>query len=172
MTIPAGQSVHVTVRFTPNASGTASGKPGFISNAVDSPTVEQLTGTDIAPNSHQVDISWVPGDGNALGYNVYCGTFQGGPYHQINSAGCFAKLHRLYGCLRSDLLLRRNCGKRPRSRKRLFQGGAGNHSEPVTVETRQQQLIGYSGLFFPSDCSSTLEWDLAPAHLGQMPHWC
>src|ERR1019366_4632300 len=51
VTIPAGQSVQVTVRFTPNASGTASGKAGFISNAVDSPTVEQLTGTGIAPGS-------------------------------------------------------------------------------------------------------------------------
>jgi hypothetical protein len=86
VTIPAGQSVHVTVRFTPNASGTASGKAGFISNAVDSPTVEQLTGTGIAPSSHQADLSWDPGDGNAVGYNVYRGTIQGGPYHQINTA--------------------------------------------------------------------------------------
>jgi hypothetical protein len=86
VTIPAGQSVHVKVRFTPNASGTASGKAGFISNAVDSPTVEELTGTGVAPGSHQVDISWDPGDGKAVGYNVYRGTIQGGPYHRINTA--------------------------------------------------------------------------------------
>src|SRR5450759_5130271 len=58
VTIPAGQSVHVTVRFTPNASGTASGKAGFVSNAVNSPTVEQLTGTGVAPADHSVGLTW------------------------------------------------------------------------------------------------------------------
>src|SRR5260370_26960040 len=86
VTIPAGQSVHLKVRFTPNASGTASGKAGFISNAVDSPTVEELTGTGVAPGSHQVDISWDTGDGKAVGYNVYRGTIQGVPYRRINTA--------------------------------------------------------------------------------------
>ena len=86
VTIPAGKSILVTVRFTPNASGTASGKAGFISNAVNSPTVEQLTGTGIAPGSHQTDLSWNPGDAHAVGYNIYRGTVHGGPYHQINTA--------------------------------------------------------------------------------------
>jgi hypothetical protein len=86
VTIPAGQSVHVTVQFTPNASGTASGKAGFLSNAVNSPTVEQLTGTGGAQVSHSVYLSWNPGDGNAVGYNVYRGTAHGGPYQEINTA--------------------------------------------------------------------------------------
>ncbi len=86
VTIPAGKSILVTVRFKPNASGTASGKAGFISNAVNSPTVEQLTGTGIAPGSHHVDLSWNPGDAHAVGYNVYRGTVHGGPYHRINTA--------------------------------------------------------------------------------------
>ena len=86
VTIPAGKSIVVTVRFKPNASGTASGKAGFISNALNSPTVEQLTGTGIAPGSHQVDLSWHPGDAHAVGYNIYRGTVHGGPYHQINTA--------------------------------------------------------------------------------------
>jgi hypothetical protein len=44
----------------PHASGTA----GCISNAADSPTVEQLTGRRVAQSSHSVDLSWDRGDGN------------------------------------------------------------------------------------------------------------
>ncbi len=86
VTIPAGQNVHVTIQFTPNSSGAASAKAGFISNAADSPTVEPLTGTGVAPASHSVDLSWNPGSANAVGYNVYRGTVLGGPYQQINTA--------------------------------------------------------------------------------------
>jgi hypothetical protein len=86
VTIPAGQSIQVTLQFTPNASGTASAKAGFISNAADSPTVEQLTGTGVAQGSHNVYLSWDPGGGNAVGYNVYRGTVQGGSYQMVNTA--------------------------------------------------------------------------------------
>jgi hypothetical protein len=86
VTVPAGQSVPVTIQFSPNASGAASGKAGFTSNAVNSPTVEQLAGTGVAQGSHSVSLSWSPGDGNAVGYNVYRGTTNGGPYQEINTA--------------------------------------------------------------------------------------
>jgi hypothetical protein len=86
VTIPAGQSIQVTVQFKPNASGAASGKAGFISNASDSPTVELLTGTGVAPSSHHVDLSWDSGGGQPVGYNVYRGTVQGGSYQKINTA--------------------------------------------------------------------------------------
>jgi hypothetical protein len=86
VTISAGQSLPVTIQFTPNTSGTGSGQAGFISNAENSPTLEQLTGTGVAQGSHSVDLSWDPGDGNAVGYNVYRGTAKGGPYQQINTA--------------------------------------------------------------------------------------
>src|SRR5258708_3979410 len=86
VTSPAGRSIPVTIRFKPNAAGTASGKAGFISNAVNSPTVVQLTGTGIAPGSHRTDLSWHPGDAHAVGYNICRGTVHGGPYHQINTA--------------------------------------------------------------------------------------
>jgi len=85
-TIPAGQSVPVTIQFTPNASGTASAKAGFISNAANSPSVEQLTGTGVAPASHDVSLSWDPGAGSPVGYNVYRGTAQAGPFEMINTA--------------------------------------------------------------------------------------
>jgi hypothetical protein len=85
VTLPAGKSVAVTIQFTPNASGTASAKAGFISNAADSPTVEQLTGTGVAPTSHSVYLSWDSGDGSPVGYNLYRGTVKAGPYEQINT---------------------------------------------------------------------------------------
>jgi hypothetical protein len=85
-TIPAGQSIPVTFQFTPNDSGTASAKAGFISNAADSPTVEQLTGTGVAQASHNVYLSWDPGNGNPVGYNVYRGNAQAGPFQEINTA--------------------------------------------------------------------------------------
>ncbi len=86
VTIQAGHSIPVTIQFTPALSGTASGNAEFISNAADSPTVEQLTGTGVAPGSHYVSLSWDPGAENVVGYNVYRGTVQGGPYEQINTA--------------------------------------------------------------------------------------
>ncbi len=86
VTIPAGQSIQIKVRFTPNASGTASAKAGFISNAKNSPTVEQLSGTGVAQASHSASLSWNPGDGSAVGYNLYRGTVSGGPYQKINTA--------------------------------------------------------------------------------------
>ena len=45
-----------------------------------------MTGTGVAQISHNVTLSWNPGDGNAVGYNVYRGTAQGGPYQEINTA--------------------------------------------------------------------------------------
>jgi Abnormal spindle-like microcephaly-assoc'd, ASPM-SPD-2-Hydin len=136
VTIPAGQSIQVTVQFKPNASGTASGKAGFISNASDSPTVELLTGTGVAPFSHYVDLSWDSGGGAARG-------IQRVPRHCLwwsvhddqHFAGFFDQLHRLYGCLWDDLLLRDHRGERPRSGKRLLKYRGGSDPEPLTGET-------------------------------------
>lgn len=85
-TIPAGQSINVTVQFTPNASGTAASQVGFLSSAGNSPTVENVTGTGVAQTAHDVSLSWSPGDSKAVGYNIYRGTAQSGPFQAINSA--------------------------------------------------------------------------------------
>jgi hypothetical protein len=86
VTIQAGKSLSVTIRFTPNASGKASGKAGFLSDAADSPTVEQLTGTGVAQVSHSVNLSWDSTDPTAVGYNVYRSTINAGPYRILNTA--------------------------------------------------------------------------------------
>lgn len=86
VTLPAGKSLAVTIQFTPNASGTADGKAGFISDAKTSPTVEQLTGAGVAKTSHNVGLTWDPGDGDAVGYNVFRGTAEAGPFEEINTA--------------------------------------------------------------------------------------
>jgi hypothetical protein len=86
ITLPSGQSLSVTIQFTPNASGAASGQVGFTSNAENSPTVEQVAGTGVAQDSHNVYLSWQPGQGNPVGYNIYRGTSQSGPYQMINTS--------------------------------------------------------------------------------------
>jgi hypothetical protein len=85
VTIPAGSSIPISIKFTPNASGAASGKAGFVSNAPNTPTVAQLKGAGVAPGSHSVDLSWNTGSGTAVGYNVYRSTVSGGSYTQINN---------------------------------------------------------------------------------------
>jgi hypothetical protein len=86
VTLESGQSLTVTIQFTPNASGGASGQVGFTSNAENSPTVEQVAGTGVAQSSHKVYLSWQSGGGNPVGYNIYRGTTQGGPYQMINTS--------------------------------------------------------------------------------------
>ena len=80
VTLTAGQSVHYTVTFAPQASGAASGSISFISNASNSPTRETLTGTGTQSVSHGVDLSWDPSPSSVIGYNIYRGTAPGGPY--------------------------------------------------------------------------------------------
>lgn len=86
VTIQPGHSLPVTLQFTPNASGVATGSVGFTSNAVNSPTVAQLSGTGVTPSQHSVYLTWQTGSGSAVGYNIYRGTKQAGPFSEINTA--------------------------------------------------------------------------------------
>jgi hypothetical protein len=85
LTIPAGKSISVTIQFTPSSSGKDPAKVGFISDAVDSPTVEPVTGTGVPSGSHDVYLSW-NADKTAVGYNVYRGNAKAGPFEEINTA--------------------------------------------------------------------------------------
>jgi hypothetical protein len=83
VTIPAGQSLPLTLTFVPRASGTAAATLTFSSNATNS-AAENLTGTGVAPPQHSVDLSW-NSVSTVVGYNVYRGSQAGGPYSKINS---------------------------------------------------------------------------------------
>lgn len=85
-TIAAGQTLKVTLQFTPNASGTASSTMGFLSNAANSPAVENVSGTGVTQAAHYVSLSWKPGDSKAVGYNIYRGAAKAGPFAAINTA--------------------------------------------------------------------------------------
>lgn len=85
VTLSSGHSMQATIQFTPNQSGTASGKVGYFSNAVVSPAVEQLTGNGVAQGAHSADLTWQENDLSVVGYNIYRGTTHGGPYRQINT---------------------------------------------------------------------------------------
>jgi fibronectin type 3 domain-containing protein len=78
----AGETASFTVTFAPPASGTASGSISFLSNALNSPTTEALTGSGSQPSTspHSVSLFWSPSPSTVVGYNVYRGTTSGGPY--------------------------------------------------------------------------------------------
>ncbi len=84
-TLAAGHSATFTVTFTPAASGAAAASLSFTSNASNSPTVQTMTGTGTAATPHTVDLTWTA-SADAVGYNIYRGTVNGGPYTMINTS--------------------------------------------------------------------------------------
>lgn len=85
VTIPAGQSVPVTLTFGPQSSGAASAVLSVTSNAANA-AAQTLNGVGVAATPHSVSLSWTDADAGVVGYNVYRGSVSGGPYAQINSA--------------------------------------------------------------------------------------
>ena len=84
-TIAAGQSASVSLTFTPQSSGAASGSISLTSNAANTPVVETLTGSGTATPSHTVSLRWNASTSAAVvGYNVYRSSKPGGPYTKIN----------------------------------------------------------------------------------------
>jgi hypothetical protein len=84
LSLPAGQSVPFTIKFSPQISGTASARISFLGSA--SSATQTVTGTGAAPTQHSADLSWSPSPSTVVGYNVYCGTTSGGPYAKVNSS--------------------------------------------------------------------------------------
>jgi hypothetical protein len=85
MTIPAGQSVPVTLMFAPQSSGTANAALSVATNGGSTAT-QSLSGVGVAPTQHSVSLSWADSGSGVVGYNVFRGNASGGPYAQINSA--------------------------------------------------------------------------------------
>jgi ASPM-SPD-2-Hydin domain-containing protein len=85
VTIPAGQSVPFTVSFTPQVPGSVNGTVSFLSDATNSPTNQQLTGTGNQSTQHSVALSWNSDPTPVQGYYVYRGQQTGGPYAKVSA---------------------------------------------------------------------------------------
>jgi Abnormal spindle-like microcephaly-assoc'd, ASPM-SPD-2-Hydin len=85
ITLNAGQSTSFTVTFTPQASGATSGSISFASNATNTPVAASVSGTGTPAVQHTVSLSWTPSTSTVVGYNVYRGSQNGGPYVLISS---------------------------------------------------------------------------------------
>ncbi|MGA9813384.1 MAG: choice-of-anchor D domain-containing protein [Terriglobales bacterium] len=84
-TIAAGQSAPVSLTFTPQSSGAASGNISLASDAANTPVVETLSGSGTAATaSHVVTLRWNPSISPVAGYNVYRSATPGGPYERVN----------------------------------------------------------------------------------------
>lgn len=86
MTLKPGASVQIPLVFTPTAAGRVTGAVTLDDTGEDSSLTLNLAGTGFDPSSHSVALSWVPGDENYVGFNIYRSTVDGGPYTKLNSS--------------------------------------------------------------------------------------
>ena len=84
-TVSPGHSKSFTVVYSPTTSGSASATLTFTSNAKNSPTILNLSGTGVSGGGHSVSLSWNASTSQVAGYNVYRGDKMGGPYSVINT---------------------------------------------------------------------------------------
>ena len=83
LTLAAGQSVNMTVKFAPKSSGSTSATISLANTK--GPTIASASGSGVATTQHRVGLSWAPSKSTVTGYNVYRGTASGGPYSKLNS---------------------------------------------------------------------------------------
>jgi hypothetical protein len=92
VTVPANQSISFTVSFAPQASGSSQGSISFTSNANNSPTKENFSGSGAQSGGttsavqHTVSLNWDASSSAVVGYNIYRSTQSGGPYTKMNSS--------------------------------------------------------------------------------------
>jgi hypothetical protein len=84
-TVAVGQTLHYTITFTPQQSGTASASMSFASNASDANLTESLSGSGVAAPKQFVTLSWNASTSPVVGYNVYRSSQGGGPYARISA---------------------------------------------------------------------------------------
>jgi hypothetical protein len=78
--VPAGQGISFTVTFAPQAAGNSPGSINFVSSASNSPGSQVLSGNGTQSSTHSVNLSWDPSTSPVIGYNLYRGSQNGGPY--------------------------------------------------------------------------------------------
>jgi hypothetical protein len=82
--ITPGQVVTLNVTFAPAATGSVTGNVTVVSNASNSPTSINLSGSGVL--AHSATLNWTASTSTVIGYNVYRGTVLGGPYVLVNSS--------------------------------------------------------------------------------------
>jgi archaellum component FlaF (FlaF/FlaG flagellin family) len=81
------QSVTVTVTFAPGTAGAMSGNVSIASDATNSPSTINVSGTGVSVTPHTVALTWTASTSTVSGYNVYRGTTSNGPYTtKLNSS--------------------------------------------------------------------------------------
>jgi len=83
-----GQSTTLNVTFTPAAAGSITGALTIRSNASNSSLSIALSGTGVQPPpaTYSVALTWnTSASAGIVGYYVYRGTIEGGPYTEITS---------------------------------------------------------------------------------------
>jgi hypothetical protein len=85
VSVAAGQSVNVTIIFSPTSAGPLNGSFVLCSNGTAVLTVP-IQGSGVAPIPHTVAITWNASSSSGVkGYNVYRSGTSGGPYKKISS---------------------------------------------------------------------------------------
>jgi hypothetical protein len=79
-TLSPGQSLVLTVQFTPQSTGQFSGSLVIASNASDATLTVTLSGSGTAALAHSAIVSWESGDPSAVAYLVYRSNVSGGQY--------------------------------------------------------------------------------------------
>lgn len=85
LTIHAGQSVPFKVIFAPARAGSSAGKVRFESDA-ENVIQASFSGNGTQSAGHSVTLSWRPAEASVVGYNIYRGVADKGPYARINAA--------------------------------------------------------------------------------------
>jgi hypothetical protein len=76
-----GDTCSMTVTFTPSLTSTESAEISITDNAVGSPHLLPLHGSGVTATAHYVALAWTTStSSNLLGYNIYRGSTNGGPY--------------------------------------------------------------------------------------------
>jgi hypothetical protein len=86
-TVAPGADSNLSATFTPTASAAYNGVLTVVSNAMDSPSVEILTGDGTSPANHSVTLTWIASTSSGIsGYNLYRSETGSGPFMKINNA--------------------------------------------------------------------------------------
>lgn len=86
LSLAAGQSTSFSVIFAPNTTGSLSGTITIASNASNSPTAINVSGSGASSGPRTVTLNWTPGTTTYASFKIFRSTVSGGPYAEINSS--------------------------------------------------------------------------------------